>query len=88
MERIAEEIMQKRKTEEQKRADALYAFVRSECAKRTDIKNITGLSLAMDVPYHVIYRGLKTGQIKALLMNKVIHALQMDEEAVKRLYKI
>jgi len=77
-----------RKTAEQKRADALYAFIRSECAKQTDVKNITGLARAMGISYPNLRYGLATGSISALTMNQIIHTLHMEPDAVARLHKI
>jgi hypothetical protein len=79
--------MQKRKTEEEKRADALYSFIRCECAK-TGFKNITGLAAALGVNYSTLYYRLTTGAISALMMNRIIRTLNMDSEAVARLHKI
>lgn len=79
--------MQRRKTTEEKRADALYAFVRSECAK-TSVKNITGLAAVLGMSYHTLHYRLSTGTISALLMNQIIHTLGMENEAVARLHKI
>lgn len=79
--------MQRRKTTEEKRADALYAFVRVECAK-TPVKNLTGLAAAMGMSYHTLYYRLTTGTISALMMNSIIHTLGMENEAVMNLHKI
>lgn len=77
-----------RKTEEQKRCDALYALIRSECAKQPKVKNITGLAEAMGISYSNLRYGLCHGTISALTMNQIIHTLQMEPEAIARLHKI
>ncbi|MDO4528143.1 MAG: hypothetical protein Q4C03_05110 [bacterium] len=76
-----------RKTEKERRADALKRFIRAECAK-TDLKNLAGLADALGVKYATFYYRLRSGTISALTVNNIIHALHMDDEAVRQLYKI
>jgi hypothetical protein len=76
-----------RKTEKERRADALKRFIRAECAK-TDLKNLAGLAEALGEKYATFYYRLRSGTISALTVNNIIHALHMDDEAVRQLYKI
>ena len=79
--------MQRRKTTEEKRADALKRFIRAECAK-TEVKNLTGLADALGENYANLYYRLSSGTISALTVNHIIHALHMDDDAVRQLHKI
>lgn len=76
-----------RKTEKERRADALKRFIRAECAK-TEAKNLTGLAAMMGENYTNLYYRISSGTISALTVNRIIHTLHMDDEAVRQLYKI
>ena len=72
---------------ENERAEKLYAFIRSECAK-TPVKNLTGLAAELGVKYHTLHYRLTTGTISALMMNNIIRVLNMDDISVRRLHRI